>query len=286
MFAEVLFYTVSMNQNIRITLGSVVVLVLIALGIYAIAKRPTPMGNTVATSTNATSTADMTASSTITSNTATPNASTAGNTATSNGSQTASTVTGPKNYTSSLNYSNLSVSEKSTIQAQFNKDISDIKASNDLNAWADLAVLRKITGDYKGSADIWIYLTQRSPQYAGPYASLGDLYANYLHDYAKAETNYLKAISLQPAGTDAYMALFQLYSGPYPVSATAAEDILRKGMAANPKTWDLTVTLARYLESKGRTAEAKQEFEAAATTAAAQGKTTEAAQIRAEAASI
>lgn len=193
----------------------------------------------------------------------------------------------PKNFDHVLSYpGSISADIKAKIEETFAEDIKQIKADNNINAWADLAVLRKITEDYKGSAEIWIYISKRYPTYAGPYAALGDLYGNYLKDYPKAETNFLKALSLDPRNTDMYVDLYNLYRGPFPKSNTAAEDILKRGITATGGVYQLHVELARYYTSKNRIVEAKAAYDAAIANAKAQGNVEAATQIEAEKAAL
>ncbi len=193
----------------------------------------------------------------------------------------------PKNFDRALSYpASITADIKVKMQAAFEEDLKQIRASNDVNAWADLAVLRKITEDFKGSAEIWTYLSKRYTTYVGPYAALGDLYSNNIKDYPKAEANYLKAISLDPKNTDLYTDLYQLYRGLYAKTNTAAEDILKQGIAATGGVYQLHVELARYYVGKNRTAEAKTEYDAAIANAKVQGNTAAATQIEAEKAAL
>lgn len=158
------------------------------------------------------------------------------------------------------------------------------KDKNDGNAWINLGTIRKIADDYKGAEAAWSYVTKLFPGNPIAFSNLGDLYMNFLHDYAKAEANYKAAIQAEPTGTSFYADLFSLYTNTsYRPTATAAEDILKAGIAANPKAIDLPVALARYYKSLGRTADAQAQYDSAIANAKAAGKTDIAAQIQAEA---
>jgi tetratricopeptide (TPR) repeat protein len=153
----------------------------------------------------------------------------------------------------------------------------------DAAAWINLGALRKINNDYRGAEAAWIYVTKLYPSNSTAYANLGDLYMNFLHDYTRAETNYLLATKYAPTDASLYQTLFTLYtSTSYKPSATAAEDILKKGIAANPRAIDLEVVLARYYKSLGRIADAKVQYDAAIANAKSQGQTALAAQIHEE----
>lgn len=154
----------------------------------------------------------------------------------------------------------------------------------DAEAWLALGTLRKSVGDYQGAVVVWRYMTALYPSDATAFYDLADLYAHFLNDYAKAEANYLKAVSLAPSNTGTYQDLFTLYTTTsYKPSTSAAENILKQGMAANPTAFDLQVMLARYYRSLGRIEDANTQYAAAAANATAQGKTSLAAQITAEA---
>jgi thioredoxin-like negative regulator of GroEL len=99
-----------------------------------------------------------------------------------------------------------------------------------------------------------------------------------------ANTNYLAAIKINPGQPDFYRALFTLYTTTsYKPTATAAEDILKAGIAANAKAVDLQVLLARYYKSAGRASDAAAEYAVAVSNAQSQGNQPLATQIQQEA---
>lgn len=155
----------------------------------------------------------------------------------------------------------------------------------DIPAWTDLGTVRVETGDYTGALSAWNYLAKLVPNSSGPYYNLGELYMTYIKDYPKAEANFLKALQFSPKDTSIYTKLFSLYTDTsYKPTATAAEEILRKGIMANPNAIDLQVVLARYYVSLGRATDAKTAYDAAIATAERTGNTSLSAQIKAEAA--
>ena len=86
------------------------------------------------------------------------------------------------------------------------------KSPDDMALWINLGTLRKEAEDYSGAIVAWNYAASRlADKNPIPYANLGDLYANFLHDKAKAETNYLKAIAIYPQNIDLHVALAQVY---------------------------------------------------------------------------
>lgn len=153
--------------------------------------------------------------------------------------------------------------------------------TNDFGAWINLGTLRKMVGDYKGAAEAWEYVSKIYPTQPTSFSNLGDLYMSYLHDNAKAETNYLTAIKNYPAGADAYRALAELYQSGFR-GGSAAEDILKKGIKAAPQAIDLQVLLARYYTAAGRTADAAATYDAAIAAATAAGNTSLAASLEVE----
>lgn len=189
------------------------------------------------------------------------------------------------NYTQAIAYDDpIPLNVRNAIESQF-AEVSGILAKDpkDFNAWARLGVLHKMAGDYNSAKMLWEYVSRTWPKNTVSFTNLGDLYTNYLKEYPKAETNYLAQIENMPNDTNAYSNLFLLYSTVYKTNTNAAEEILKKGIVANPKAYDLQVMLARYYKEHGRTAEAASMFEAAAKNAETAGQKDIAAQIRAEA---
>jgi tetratricopeptide (TPR) repeat protein len=153
----------------------------------------------------------------------------------------------------------------------------------DASAWLQLGTLRKEAGDYQGATVAWDYFVALYPMNSAGYFNLADLYMNFVKDYPKAEANFLLAAKYAPGDTSIYADLFTLYTTTsYVPSHDAAENILKKGIAANPNAVNLQVTLARYYKSAGRATDAKAEYDAAIANAQAQGQTALAAQIQSE----
>ena len=159
------------------------------------------------------------------------------------------------------------------------------KNSQDTKAWGDLGSIRESAGDYQGARAAWEYVSLLSPGNTVSFSNLGDLYMNYLHEYAKAETNYLAQIRNKSDDISAYHTLYSLYIN-FLKQRTSAENILIKGIEANPKATDLEVLLARYYRDSGRTADAKAEYDAAIANAQSQGTTALATQIQEEKAGL
>ena len=162
------------------------------------------------------------------------------------------------------------------------KMISDDPTSAGL--WVNLGTVRKMAGEFEGARQAWEYVSAAAPGNAGVISNLADLYANFLKDQVKAETYYLKVVKLAPQNTDAYKNLAVLYSvGNTTVRNAKAEDILLKGIDANPKAYDLRIILARLYHQEGDTGDAKLQYSYAAKAATDQGLTDIAASIGKEA---
>ncbi|MEN9561444.1 MAG: hypothetical protein RIQ56_717 [Candidatus Parcubacteria bacterium] len=171
----------------------------------------------------------------------------------------APSLTSPVAYTKTL-----TAEEKKVLEGHIAKQ-RDVVSKNlsDVSAWLNLGVLYKMAGDYVAARDVWAYLNQVAPQQSLSFHNLADLYAFYLKDYPKAEKNYLQAIAIDPSRVAEYMALHELYRDLYPMSASAAEDILLKGISNNPDSIDLILALARYYAARAREVDAKNQYELA-----------------------
>lgn len=179
----------------------------------------------------------------------------------------------------------LSDDQKTAIQASANELQQKILTSpQDAGAWTSLGTVRKIAGDYEGAKQAWEYVTKLAPQNATAYYNLADLYANFLKDYPKAEAMYKKVMGINSTDTNAYRNLFEIYTGTsYIPTATAGEEILKRGIAAVPDAIDLQVLLARYYKGQGRAGEAAATYEAAIAAAKKAGNTQLASDLEAEA---
>ncbi len=105
--------------------------------------------------------------------------------------------------------------------------------------WLALGLYYKMAGDYKAAEEVWVYLAKVLPDSVVPHNNLGDLYQNFLHNYAKAEVEYKAVIKINPAYIDAYRNLSIMYRGQYKVGTSAAADIIAQGLKANPNNADL-----------------------------------------------
>jgi len=109
-----------------------------------------------------------------------------------------------------------------------------LRDSNDwVDGWLQLAIYRKMIGDYEAARDIWNYVALIAPKSPTPFNNLGDLYFHFMVDYKKAEENFLKAIEIDPHALYVYRNIYELYH--YGLKDDAkAKAILEKGITANP----------------------------------------------------
>jgi tetratricopeptide (TPR) repeat protein len=161
-----------------------------------------------------------------------------------------------------------------------------VKDQYDFNAWVALGTLYQMAGDYNQAKAIWEYVTKIYPTNTVTHSNIANLYDAYLHDYAKAESEYEFAIKSDPSNPQNYRNLFDMYLYRYKQNTSAAEDILKKGITASPDSIDLKVLLARYYVEKNRPADARAMFESAIKTATAQHQASIAQELKAEEAAI
>lgn len=272
----------SNNRTIYLVSGAVIILIAIgAYFLYAHTQR-VPLGgtaiSTVATTTNATTSAASSSTNTSSGKT--------GVVSETNSQPSAGIA--PAYKTPVTCPSSSTTADCAAIQARDAQAIASINTdSQDHVGWLALGAVRSQVGDYTGAIAAWNYSAKLTPTDPTPYFNLGGLYMNNLKDYPKAEANYLLAVKYQPGNTGIYQNLFQLYSQTsYVPSTTAAENILKTGIAANPQAYDLQVLLARYYVKEGRVNEAKAMYVTAQASATASGQSDTALQIQAEASKI
>ncbi|TSC68885.1 MAG: hypothetical protein G01um101456_441 [Parcubacteria group bacterium Gr01-1014_56] len=109
-----------------------------------------------------------------------------------------------------------------------------------VDIWLQLGVNRKIGGDFEGAIEAWEYVAQVAPKEvsATAHGNLGDLYMYFIKDYAKADTRFTQAVTLNPKVIDYYRALFYLYRDIYK-DKSKAQAILTLGLKNNPGNADL-----------------------------------------------
>lgn len=178
-----------------------------------------------------------------------------------------------------------SAAEKAAIQKSYDKSVAAlVKDPMDFNAWIDVGTLNMMSGNYALAETVWQFTAKQWPTNYVSHNNLGDLYMNYLRDYTKADAEFLAAIKNKRNDSNPYKNLFTLYSETsYKPTNTAAEDILKQGIAAVPNSVDMRVLLARWYKKLDRETEAKAAYQSAIDTATRLGQTTLAVQVKTEA---
>jgi tetratricopeptide (TPR) repeat protein len=141
---------------------------------------------------------------------------------------------------------------EAAVRAKETALIADLKKTpTRLDLWLQLGVYRKIGGDYAGAEEAWMYVSKVGNSEINyiAYGNLGNLYMDFLKDYAKAEANYKAAIAIKPTVIEYYRQLYVLYTSFYKTNTRAAKDIIDAGLKANPNNPDL-LTLKAELEAK------------------------------------
>ena len=147
---------------------------------------------------------------------------------------------------------------------RLNKTIEALKKDQySYQDWIYLGLYRQILVDYDGALEAWRHASLLAPNEEVAFLNLAHLYDLYIKDYAQAGTYYKEALGINPADVSAYRDMHDMYRYNYKQGTSAAEDILKKGIARNPDALALYATLARYYGETGRTAEAKTEFDLA-----------------------
>lgn len=94
---------------------------------------------------------------------------------------------------------------KATLAGQYDLLASQLRAApTRVDLWLQLGVLYKIAGDYAGAEAAWTYVAHFGPASINfvAYGDLGDLYLNFLHNYAAAEASYKLALKGAPTNAD------------------------------------------------------------------------------------
>lgn len=181
------------------------------------------------------------------------------------------------------NTSNLDAAYRTQIITYLEKTISALKKDeHSYQDWIYLGLYRKILGDYDGAYEAWNYATLLAPGEEVAYLNLANLYDLSLGNYAQAELYYKKGLEINPKNTQTYQNLFEMYRYRYGKNPSAAEDILKLGIAKNPEALDLFVLLARFYDEVDRAADARAEYDLAIELARKQGNASAATELEKE----
>ncbi|MBI5467412.1 MAG: hypothetical protein HY975_04350 [Candidatus Kerfeldbacteria bacterium] len=113
---------------------------------------------------------------------------------------------------------------------ELNAELS--KDSTLFSSWMELAVNRKLIGDYAATEEIWLYVTQNWAGDPVAYNNLADLYLMALHDNERAEIYLLLAIKKEPTQVIFYENAYSFYRF-VKKDLVKAEQILEEGIAKN-----------------------------------------------------
>lgn len=121
--------------------------------------------------------------------------------------------------------------------------------------WLRLGAYRMTAGDFAGAVAAWEEVIRLSPGSPKGYNSLGEFYTYTQLNAVKAESNFLKSLSLAPQ-VAVYRSLHELYRYSYPTKVDQADDVLLQGLVKMPKNPDLLALLAGYYAETGNKQEA------------------------------
>ncbi|MDP3764365.1 MAG: hypothetical protein Q8Q95_01960 [bacterium] len=116
--------------------------------------------------------------------------------------------------------------------------------------WIAVGVIKKFFNDFEGTRDAWEYAGVLYPANALSFANLGNLYGFYLHDNAKAELNFKKAITNDPYQVGYYLGLADFYKNVYTAKKSEAPKVLLEGISII-KDINLVLSLATYYRDTG-----------------------------------
>ncbi len=99
--------------------------------------------------------------------------------------------------------------------------------------WMDMAMYQKAGGDYKGAVVSWLYAGKLRPTNFVSFGNLGNIYAYYLKDNAKAEVYYKEAITKSPTQAYLYLQLASVYQDVFK-DMDKAREIVNEGLKQLP----------------------------------------------------
>jgi tetratricopeptide (TPR) repeat protein len=125
-----------------------------------------------------------------------------------------------------------------------------VKEPNNFDEWVQVGMIKKIFNNYSGARDAWEYACIVAPKNSIAYFNLGGLYGSYLHEFEKAELNYLRAIENDSKLAYLYLGLADFYWTFDVSKRDKADDIIRKGLEALPGDEALLQALQMYTSGK------------------------------------
>ena len=134
-----------------------------------------------------------------------------------------------------------------------------------VNHWFDVGLLKKLVGDYQGAEAAWIKAGEIRPANSTSFGNLADLYANFLHEYDKAEVAYEIAIK-NSAGEVKNLLFYRQYAefAFYRLGDIAkTEEILLQAAEANPASSEPLIMLGSFYQDRGENQKAIDYYEQA-----------------------
>lgn len=104
----------------------------------------------------------------------------------------------------------------------------------DFNSWIGLGMSQKEAGDFEGAVISWTYASKLAPNDHISLGNLGNLYAYFIKDNAKAEMYYKQAIAKAPMQVNLYTQLAEVYVNFFGDKAKALA-IIEQGLKQLPK---------------------------------------------------
>lgn len=121
----------------------------------------------------------------------------------------------------------LATQKVSSLQATLKKDPVNYPA------WMDLGMYQKMGGDYEGASISWGYAAKLALKDNISRGNLGNLYAYFIKDNAKAETYYKQAIAIAPTQGYLYIQLAEVYRDFFK-DINKARTIIDQGLSKIP----------------------------------------------------
>jgi len=154
----------------------------------------------------------------------------------------------------------LSETQITRYQENFAEDKKIVLTSSnafDLSALNDIAMIKRMAGDFEGARDVWNYVSLKSPKNSVSFFNLGQLYAEDLKDNKKAEEGFLKALenSQGESGNEQYYrGVVDFYTYYYPEKISEVEKILLAALATEQyqNSQDLLALIAAYYGNNGK----------------------------------
>ena len=133
---------------------------------------------------------------------------------------------------------------------RFTAATNALRANPDnFNAWLDLGLVHKNLNAFEKARDAWERLGEIRPLNSISFSNLGDLYAWFLHEPAKGEAAYLKALKNEPTDINFYRNLAEIYDKLILERKSQIDPLLEEGIKAaktNTEKAELTALMATY----------------------------------------